>query len=99
MVGQKIIDGFKGVIDFYYYMGVPCARSWPKKIGANRSPAVMAQWPIWTEAARLWGEISPTVREAYVQMAVSTDLTGKDMFFRGYISGILRFYYPPGSPP
>lgn len=94
MVGQKIISGFKGVVDFYYYMGVPCARAWPKSPGRNRSPAVMSQWPVFTHAAELWRELSLEVRQAYKQMAVGTNLTARDLFFRGYISGTLRFYQP-----
>lgn len=97
MVGQKVIDGFKGVIDFYFNMGIPCARSWPKSPGKSRSAPVMAQWPIFSEAARLWRQLSPEVKEAYNEMAAVTNLTGKDMFFRGYISGTLRFYAPPGE--
>lgn len=94
MVGQKVIDGFRGVIDFYYYMGIPCARAWPKSPGKRRSPPVMAQWQIFKQAAQLWRELSPVVRQAYEDMAKATNLTGKDMFFRGYISGTLRYYVP-----
>lgn len=97
MVGQKVIDGFKGVIDFYFYMGVPCARAWPKAPGKSRSYEVQAQWPIFTTVAKLWRELSPEVKEAYNEMAAVTNLTGRDMFTRGYISGTLRFYAPPGE--
>jgi len=94
MVAQKVIDGFKGVIDFYFYMGVPCARAWPKKPSQIRNANVRAQWPVFTTAAKLWREISPELRQAYEQMTVGTNLTAKDMFFRGYISGTLRYYIP-----
>lgn len=94
MVGQKVIDGFRGVIDFYFYMGIPCARSWPKSPGKRRSPSVTAQWPVFQNAARLWRELSPGVRKTYEDMAVTTNLTAKDIFFRGYISGTLRYYIP-----
>jgi len=97
MVGKKVIDGFKGVIDYYYYMGVPCARAWPKSPGKLRSQNVMSQWPIFTSAAKLWRDISPEIRQAYFQMAVGTNLTAKDIFFRGYISGTLRYYVPVGE--
>ena len=94
MVGKKVIDGFRGVIDYYYYMGVPCARKWPRSQGKSQTPASIAQWPIFSNAAKLWKELSPEVRQAYEDMAVTTNLTGKDMFFRGYISGTLRYYVP-----
>lgn len=97
MVALKVINGFKGVVDFYYYMGKPCARAWPKAPGKSRNDNVRRQWPVFINAARLWRELSPTVRQAYEDMAAATNLTGKDMFFRGYISGTLRYYVPPGE--
>ena len=97
MVGKKVIDGFRGVVDFYYYMGVSCARSWPKSPGKSRSWAVTQQWAVFKEAARLWPLLSTSVQQTYVEMARPTNLTGKDMFFRGYISGTLRYYAPPDA--
>lgn len=94
MVARKVIDGFRGVIDFYFYMGIPCARSWPKSPGKSRNANVIRQWPVFTTAAKLWREISPEIRQAYEDMAAVTNLTSKDMFFRGYISGTLRYYIP-----
>lgn len=90
-----IIDGFRKVIDYYVYMGVPCARKWPKSPGHRRTPEVEAQWAIFKEAVALWDQISPEVRQAYEEMAVTTNLTARDMFIRGYISGTLRYYVPP----
>lgn len=94
MVSEAVIDGFKGTIDFYVYKGMPCFRRWPKKRGGQFTPQEMAGWTVFTQAAALWNELSPEVRLAYEEMAVTTNLTAKDMFFRGYISGILRYYWP-----
>jgi len=95
MVAQKVISGLRGVIDYYYYMGIPCARSWPSKPAVDRNPNVRAQWPIFSNAAKLWSQVSPVVRQACEEMAVGTNLTDKDIFTRGYISGTLKFYQPP----
>ena len=92
MVAIKVIRGFRGVIDFYYYMGIPCARAWPKSPGKIRNVNVMRQWPAFKQAADLFKQLSPEVRQAYEDMAMVTNLTGKDMFFRGYLSGTLRYY-------
>ncbi len=94
MVGLKVIRGFRGVIDFYYCRGVPCARRWPKKPSHIRAPAVREQWTAFKEAAELWKQLSPEVIQAYEDMAQPSNLTGRDMFFRGYISGTLRYYVP-----
>lgn len=92
MPSLKIINGFKGTLDFYYYMGIPCVRKWPRSQGNSQTPASIAQWPVFRKAAEVWNLISPEVRQAYFDMAVGTNLTARDIFFRGYISGTLRFY-------
>lgn len=94
MPGLKVIHGFRGVLDFYNYMGIACVRSWPRKPTGARAPEVMAQWPIWRLANELWRQLPENIRQAYFDMAVSTSYTGRDMFFRGYVSGTLRYYEP-----
>ena len=94
MPGQAIIDGFRGTIDFHVYMGVPCFRRWPKSPGRLRTPAVMEQWAPFSIATQLWHQVSPQVKEAYAEMAKETNLTARDMFMRGYLSGTLRYYAP-----
>ncbi|MBA7633183.1 hypothetical protein ES703_40745 [subsurface metagenome] len=91
---QAIIDGFKCKVDFYVHRGIPCARTWPRSPGQARTPAVEAQWPVFSTVAKLWPQLSVPVKEAYEEMTLGTNLTGKDMLVRGYISGTLRFYIP-----
>ena len=90
MVAQKVIDGFKGTIDFYYYMGVPCARKWPKSPGKVRSPAVMAGWATFSYAAGEWNNLSPYVRRSYEILGSGSGLSGRDMFSRAYMKGLYR---------
>lgn len=93
MLSEAIIDGFKGKIDFYFYMGIPCFRKWPKSPGRLRSPAVQAQWPAFSYAAKEWDNLSPEVRRAYEQLATGSGLTGRDMFQRSYTKGL--YQHPP----
>lgn len=90
MPEQAIIDGFKGIVDFYVYMGVPCARAWPKSPGSARSSAVMAQWPLFTYVSREWNNLSQTMRDAYEHLATATGLSRRDVFTRGYLTGLYR---------
>ncbi|MBA7658129.1 hypothetical protein ES703_66077 [subsurface metagenome] len=91
---QAIIDGLKGKVDFYLHDGIPCARSWPKSPGHLRAPAVMAQWQTFTEAAQGWVNLTEEERQAYRQLASGTGLSGRDLFTRSYIKGLLP--YPIG---
>ena len=98
---MDIISGFKGVIDYYVNYqscdrevsgpGIPCARKWPHSPGHKRAPAVEAQWAAFSEAAQLWSQLTPAIQDAYNKMASGTGLTGRDMFSRGFISGLYRY--------
>ena len=91
---QGIIDGFKGVLDFYVYMGIACVRSWPKSPGKLRSDPVQAQWPAWTYAAKEWSNLSADVQDAYRKLATNSGLSGRDMFTRSYLTGLYRYPTP-----
>jgi len=104
MPSQAVIDGYKGKIDFYLWHptcdpenrgdGIPVARKWPRSPGHLRAPAVMAQWPIFTEAARGWSKLSKDEQDAYRAMAAHSGMSGRDLFTRSYIKGLLP--YPTG---
>ncbi|GAI68297.1 unnamed protein product [marine sediment metagenome] len=94
MPQRAIIDGFKGTIDFYNYMGVPCARAWPKSPGKSRSPEVMAQWPIFSYASKEWNNLSQTVRDSYNTLSTNSGLSGRDMQVRAYLTGLYRYPTP-----
>jgi len=94
MPERAIIDGFKGTLDFYEYMGIPVARSWPKSPGKRRSPPVAAQWPIFTYAAREWLNLSPIVQQSYRSLATNSGLSGRDMQIRAYLNGLYRYPTP-----
>jgi len=91
---QGIIDGFKGTLDFYVYMGISVVRAWPKSPGKNRSEPVQAQWPAWSYAAKEWTNLSPAVQDAYRTLAGTSGLSGRDMFTRSYLAGLYRYPTP-----
>ena len=93
MLGEKVISGFRGSLDFYYYMGKACVRRWPKSPGKLRSPAVQAQWQPFKEAAQLAKQLSPALIEYYKSNAAGTNMTWKDLFFRSYLSGLPTTVY------
>lgn len=82
-----IINGFKGTIDFYVWRGIPCARKWPSPPQGERSPGVQATWPAFSWAAHYWVYLPLSIKEAYNQLAVSTNMTGRDLFLKSFING------------
>lgn len=89
-----IISGMKGLIDYYVYLGIPVARSWPRSPGKHRAPAVELQWPAFRYAAREWSNLSADVQLAYKELAESSGLNGRDLQIRGYLSGLYRYETP-----
>lgn len=94
MPSEAIIGGFKGSVDFYYYMGLAVARKWPKKIGRLRSEAVTAQWSPFAVATREWSNLSPEVQASYNSLCIGSRLSGRDMQQRAYLSGLYRYPLP-----
>ncbi|MBA7575046.1 hypothetical protein ES708_16862 [subsurface metagenome] len=87
--GSKAISGFKGVVDYYVWRGIACARQWPRSPGHKRAPAVMLQWSAFSEASKLWNTLSPEVQEAYKQMSAGTHWSGRDVFTKSYLSPLV----------
>lgn len=87
---QAIIDGLKGKVDFYLWMGIPVARKWPRSPGHKRATAVEAQWPTWTYASQIWSKLDEPMRRAYKETAHGTTLSGRDLSQKAYISGYLK---------
>ena len=85
--GSAIIAGFKGVVDFYVYMGIPCARAWPRKPTGARAPVVQEHWPAFSWAASNWLGLSQEVRDAYAHLAQDTTMTPRDVFTKSFING------------
>jgi len=85
--GMKIIRGFRGILDFYFWMGIPCVRRWPKKPTGNRSQNVVAQWPAWSYVGKAWDGLPADIKDMWNRQASGTSLTGRDLFTRGYLSG------------
>lgn len=92
MPSEAIISGYRGIVDFYAWNGIPVARKWPRKPDPRGIPEVEATWPAWSYAMKLWKTLSPVVQSAYLEMAIRGGLNGRDLQVRGFLKGI--FTYP-----
>jgi len=89
MPAMSIVRGFKGTLDFYVWMGIACVRKWPRSPGHFRAPAVEAQWTAFSEATKLWSQLTPEIQEAYNRMAAGTRLTGRDLSVKCYLTPLI----------
>lgn len=87
MPNQAIIDSFKGVLDFYYWNGIPCVRKWPVHKPRIPSDRELAARQTFADAAHMWNQLPPFIKAWYNRMAAGVRATGRDIFMRGYLGG------------
>lgn len=81
---QSIIDGMRGVLDFYEDLGLFVVRSWPRnKAGPQTEPAIAAQ-PIFARSARLKALFSATIETAARRYTLGGSGTWQDAMTRAY---------------
>lgn len=87
MPSQAIIDLFAGVIDFYLWKGIPCARAWPRYKPRTPSPIELANQQAFAYVNQQWASLDIAIKEQWNAMAGGTHLTGKDLSVRAYLKG------------
>lgn len=84
---REIIDGFKGVIDFYLWKGLPCARKWPFWRPRDPTAPEKAAQDAFGYCNAMASTLPPYVIEQYRKMAASSQCSWKDIYVRGYLYG------------
>ena len=88
MPAQIIIDGFKGVVDYYVCRGQPCARKWPHWRPRKSTPEELANQEDFSYITKVTRSLQPSIIEQYQRMAVSTPFTWRDLAIRAYMHGL-----------
>ena len=81
-----IINGFKGVLDYYVWLGIPCVRKWPRYKPRTPNPQEALNQSIFKTAVDEWNLLSEYVRQGYITMAAGSTLSGRDMFIKMYLN-------------
>lgn len=80
-----IIRGFRGVIDFYVYKGIPCARRWPRHRPGRQTAPSRASAAIFGAIVSAFGLTSGLVKALFDEDAADQPRTGRDI----YVSAVL----------
>jgi len=92
---KDIIDKLAGVLDFYYWRGIPCVRKWPAKKRGAITPQEKRTHPAFIYINRLAHTLPPNIVAQWTSMISGTNLTWKDLLVRAYIG---HTYEPPERP-
>lgn len=93
MPRQEIIDGFKGVLDFYRWKGIVCVRSWPRKPKMPRSIPVQATAQLFGDLATAFTDTPPNIRARATEMASGTKWTWRDVRYRAAYGNLVHDLY------
>lgn len=85
---QEIIDNLKGVVDYYYWKGIPCCRKWPHWPKRQPHPDEKINQDAFAYVNRQVKHVPPYLRQQFQAMTAGTVLTWKDIFVRAYMAGI-----------
>lgn len=93
MPSKAVIDGFKGVLDFYEFhpfcgseKSIVVCRTWPKYNAANYPASARLMNAFFAYINQQTYNITPEVMAAYEFMAGGTGLTWRDFMVRCYLS-------------
>lgn len=79
----EVIGALKGVLDYYYWKGIPCVRKWPHTPMSHRTQASLDSAQLFGQIAQGWALVGGWVKDLYNQMAEGTPRTGRDLYMAG----------------
>ncbi|KKL48984.1 hypothetical protein LCGC14_2320040 [marine sediment metagenome] len=93
-----IIDGFRGVLDFYVWKGIACVRSWPQNKASGYTPGARLNQARLARSSRLKRFISPAVKVGLDRYRSGGNYVWADVHTAAYF-GKLRANDDPLPPP
>lgn len=88
MPALGVIKGLQGVLDFYWWKGIACVRSWPHIPYANRTPASLASAKLFGEISHAYALLPGNLRALYAQNAEGSPRTGRDVYMSATLGGL-----------
>jgi len=87
MPAQDLIDGFRGVLDFYRWCDLVIVRHWPRYTRRPPSPQMKAAQDRFAYVNYVASTLPAAVVDTWKWMASAGGLTWKDWLNRCYLSG------------
>jgi len=75
-----VIHGFKGVIDFYLWRGLACARMWPRNPKSHHSAATIAAAATFGAISRAFALLANSALAAFKEDAADQTRTARDIY-------------------
>ncbi len=79
----EIIRGFKGILDFYMWRGLPCVRAWPHYRPARQTDASLAAALTFGAIVQAYSLLANLALQAYREDALDQPRTARDIMVTG----------------
>ncbi|GAI70901.1 unnamed protein product [marine sediment metagenome] len=84
----EVIRGLKGIIDFYLWKGLPCARAWPRWRPARQSEASKAAALFFGAVVKSYSLLGDLPLAAYRHDAADQPRSARDLFVSGIFGNL-----------
>jgi hypothetical protein len=92
----EMVRDLSGVVDFYYWKGIPCCRRWPRKTNLPPSAAMLGARNAFTKSRVDLREVSGKVREAWRKVSAGKKQAWLDYYTSIYMRTWKDFkVFPP----
>ena len=82
---SQMVKGLYGTVDFYYWRGIPVARSWPRKTKLSPTAAVLASRLAFRQSRLDLREVSAVTRAAWAVCSVGARQAWLDYYTSIYL--------------
>lgn len=86
-LNEEIFQQLKGVVDFYYWKSLLCARAYPKSIQQPGTPAQRTTWNAFNDARLFFKLLTQSDKKAYKYLAGGSHFTWRDLFMKVFLKG------------
>lgn len=98
MPAQSIVDSLAGIVDFYLWRGIPCARKWPRCTSIPRTTGEQLAAAEFAYVNKQASSVPLNLQAQYSELAAASSLTWKDWLTRLFLSGEKSLPDPRGAP-
>jgi len=81
----EIIQGYKGVIDYFVTRGIPCARRWPRYSKSRMSASSLQAAALFGQIVQAYALLPANVKQELSLEAADQPRSGRDI----WVSGVL----------
>lgn len=90
-----MMGALAGIVDFYFWKGIPVARMFPRPPVHPRSVPQVRTWSAFSASMDIYNTLAPFWKTALKWASADSAWTGRDLFLHFCIPYILRFSRPP----